>query len=96
MLETWKSVLITEADKYDKKQKTKSGYNPFTFHHCMKGINAALANPEFLENPRKAFAQEFIIKGETGGISHRNIPEDLSNVKFVVSFVNTALRKMKA
>ncbi len=96
MLETWKSVLITEADKYDKKQKAKRGYNPHTFFHCMKGINEALANPEFLDNPRKALAQAFTIKGETGGISHRNIPEDLSNVKFVLSFVNAAIRKMKA
>ena len=88
-LEQWKRLLNHLATEYDDKQVKKKSYNPHALGIYFKGIDDALADPKFLENPRKALAQEFLISGETGGIYHRNLPEDFSTVKFSLSFLNS-------
>lgn len=95
MLDRWREVLTEEAEKYDQKQSRTKSYNMWARDLYVEGINNALKDPAFLNNPRKALAKEFLIKGETGGIYHRNLPTDYSNVKFSLPFINAALRRMK-
>jgi hypothetical protein len=96
-LETrWENVLLAECLSYDIKQSRKKFYNPNAYSLYLEAIREALSNPEFVDNPRKVLAGSFIVEGETGGISHRNLPSDFSNVKFSLPFVNSAIQKMKA
>lgn len=96
-LETrWENVLVTECFKYDIRQSRKKSYNPNAYSLYLEAIREALSNPEFLDNPRKVLAGSFIIKAETGGIYHRNLPSDFSNVKFALPFVNLAIEEMRA
>ncbi len=93
-LEWWKQMLKTlaiihDGQQRDKAAKSKRGYyNPYALFHIFEGINEALAEEDFLKDPKKALARHFIIRGETGGINHRNIPADLSTQKFTLPFLN--------
>lgn len=93
-LAKWYDVLKSEATKYDDKQSKKKGYNMFALGLYLEGIKKAIQNPTFLENPKKALSAEFLIKNETGGIYHRNLPSSFDDVQFSLSFLNIAIRKM--
>lgn len=94
-LAQWYETLNSEATRYDDKQSRKKGYNMFALGLYLEGIKKAVNNPKFLENPKKALAGEFLIEKETGGIYHRNLPSEFDNVKFSLSFLNIAIRKME-
>lgn len=94
-LAQWYETLNSEATRYDDKESRKKGYNMFALGLYFEGIKKAVNNPDFLENPKKALAGEFLIKNETGGIYHRNLPTYFDGVKFSLPFLNTAIRKME-
>ena len=94
-LDQWRDLLVAEATNYDRKQTGKRGYNIWALNISIESIDEALKVPDFLADPRKALASEFIIRGETGGIYHRNIPRDLTVEKFVLPWINAALKKAK-
>jgi len=93
-VDKWYDVLTSEATAYDNKQSKKKGHNIFALGQYFDGIKNAISKPDFLENPKKALASEFLIKDETGGIYHRNLPPSFDDVKFSLSFLNIAIRKM--
>ena len=92
-LENWKALLKAEALKWDNKQAIKPGHSMFALGLFFEGIDNAINDPKFLEDPKAALAKEFIIRGETGSIYRRNIPADLTESRFVLAFVNSALKK---
>ena len=87
-LEQWGILLRHLATAYDDAQGQKRGHSIFALGHYFTGISAALAEPDFLKNPKAALAEHFLIRQETGGIGYRNVPADLSEKKFVLSFLN--------
>ena len=92
-LTAWKELLKKEAILWDNKQSSKKGYNMFALGLYFENITEAIEDPKFLEDPKAALARRFIIRGERGGIYHRNLPKDLTNEKFTLPFINSALKK---
>ena len=92
-LTAWKELLVSEATIWDNKQAFKKHWNMFALGMYIENINEALEDSKFLEDPKAALAKTFIIRGERGGIYHRNIPTDLTNERFVLPFLNSALKK---
>jgi len=94
-IDVWRSILIAEATRYDLRQSKGTRYNPWAIGKYFEGIDNALKSPTFLDDPKKALAQEFSIENERGGIYHRSLPADFSGVRFELSFLNMAIRKIE-